>query len=490
MAFKRKRGFRNRVLRVIRSNAETKRVVQTRQFCFQTPSMSPYNADGSVRIPATIPPSPDNLYPIVAVQNGAHLGSRNMGSASFYCWPFKHNRFQRFPVSMEECIMKGINSGYNTVPGTYAPGADGPIAFPTALTQTFRASQAMSRIGTEVWIKGINFRFNLSLHASVPWMRTNLMLIKHRKGDYPSEFKIYKNYTSVKTLDMMDTQKYKILKKWPIYLSSTRPVPATDEVEITAGPEGGVAGTEMDQEVEVTAPQVLYDLEGKTAAEWEAHIAAVYPGYRMWSYDDYQHTNSASDPYWLELGIGGQHDTLVARYSEQDMLANPAPVQEYAIVGTAGSDPDARFSYIMSGINSGGYPTTKYTWLADPDTNAPGVTASQCLIMRKTPDVDAGEEVKKGEGTMQVAMDKTFDIWIPGYMLGNKGYIKYQETSNDLAYIDSTNTRDGLMEYSLCFDGHYINHKTLTWDSTLTSLSDPTMAVMSDFLMTTYFQDV
>ena len=92
MGYKRRRDFKSRVISVLRSEMEAKRVVQTKAGCTQIEGVKEY------------PSWNMGLYTEDAANNK-------------WCWNFQHDRFQVFPLS-PLAIYKGLNSGFANAGGT------------------------------------------------------------------------------------------------------------------------------------------------------------------------------------------------------------------------------------------------------------------------------------------------------------------------------------------------------------------------------------
>ena len=105
------------------------------------------------------------------------------------------------------------------------------------------AQNATSRIGSEIYLKGISLEFMLFLMPIVPFFKTNLYLIRHAKGDTPNQATFFKNYTGIKQLDMMDTRRYHIVKKWKIYKPGVNPTTAGAFMK-----QGMIAGNDMSED--------------------------------------------------------------------------------------------------------------------------------------------------------------------------------------------------------------------------------------------------
>ena len=82
-------------------------------------------------------------------------------------------------------------------------------------------------------------------------------------------------------------------------------------------------------------------------------------------------------------------------------------------------------------------------------------------------------------------MHKKHKLWIPGYLLGNGGSIRFKEED-----IANDYERDGFYEHCLMFET-YANFKTWDYDTTgsWTGTTYPEVFRVSDFLQVTYFKD-
>ena len=74
-----------------------------------------------------------------------------------------------------------------------------------------------------MFLKGISLEFMLFLKPICPFLRTNLYLIRHAKGDRPNQATMFRNLTGIKQLDMMDTRRFQIINKWKIYKKAPDP---------------------------------------------------------------------------------------------------------------------------------------------------------------------------------------------------------------------------------------------------------------------------
>jgi len=91
-------------------------------------------------------------------------------------------------------MIQGTNSGYD---GGQARSADTTV----------------SRVGTQIWLKGISFDCMIWLKSQLLHCTLHVSLIRFVKGNYSTADNLYKNYTGVKELDMRDNHWFKTVKK-------------------------------------------------------------------------------------------------------------------------------------------------------------------------------------------------------------------------------------------------------------------------------------
>lgn len=457
-SYKRKRDFSSKVLQVIRSNAETKRLVQTAANHFSRPTV------------------PDNNHPIVWTGSIAGVSEDDR---NYFCYKFFHNQFQIFPLSLLH-IEKGLHAGYDS--GFTKDVEEGmpPATVNVEKHERFGGFQQL-RIGREIWLKGISLEFILHIQPQIPYFKTKLSLIKHRRGDIPTYRTFYKQYTGNRMLDMMDTERYKIVKQWKFYKSNT-------QFATSAG-----AGTKNDmivgnqfsankwQPPELKVVQVPL-AEAMTAADWETYVQTNYSDYEIASHDSFPQYYAPMNQALLEAGMDGSLTTLVKKYSDGSTYT-----QLYAVVrDQEWTSSQADFYSLLMNAQNG----TSHPWVMQGFVGiASATTTAQQAILRKKIDPAVGGAYPNADAdTVLVGVDKKCKLWIPGHLLYG-GYIKYVEGGNE---VEGEGIEvDSMFDYTFCFHDHYLNFRT--WDyQTNTDLSRtyPLLGVMSDFLAVTYFQDV
>ena len=413
-----KRSFDNRVLGVIRRDQETKRVVQTRQQFIPQPDLQ--------------------THPIVAVHDNTNDSSQN-----YWCWSINHNTAQFWPVSLT-AVQQGVTSGQSS-------------------GQTGRDNN--SRIGTEVACSGVSLKFMVWIKPQIPYVNLNCYLIKYPRGDPPTQDKLYKNYTGNKALDVMDTRRYRIVKKWKWFLPQVQPTTAGKEIYGTAE---GIVANDMNTEKMDGAYTVVKYSETMTPAQWDAHIAEKYPDYRILTSND-AIIDSYTEAHILSLGFDHTARTLWHRY-----VADPAfpfiPTQEYMITSDFGAQSDWRDQMSAVATNSG-------SLIIEPWTTNPLGVANQVVLVKKNPPIVG--LAKADDDQIQLGIDKKCSLWIPGKYFGNRGYITYKEDGNAI---------DGHYDYCLMFRT-YANYKTWDYTTGATSTSYPEMARISDFVQIMSFKD-
>ena len=463
MGYKRRRGFRSRVLNIVRSDQETKRVVQTRQHY-----SSILNPEYPIRAEALYPPTSD-------MEPGTYYD----GPDNYWCWNFIHNRVQVFPVDFL-AIVKGFGSGYGAGLATVANTSSGAASAQVAISSGQPDQNHMNRIGSEIFLKGISFEFMLFLMPIIPYFKTNLYLIRHAKGDRPTQATLYKNYTGIKQLDMMDTRRYHIMKKWKIRKGGTDPTTAGTFMK-----QGMIAGNDMSEQQKDTLNVVQVPAEGAmTGPQWKEYIEEHYPEYQLASMDSFPQYYTPMNQKLLDIGFDGSKSTLVVKYSEPTVTGGNL----YAVVrDNSTSSSQADFYTLLTNAHQGSshpYVTQGFVDSSIVD-HSEFALAEQVIIRKKIQGWIAPPNA--AEDQVLIGMDRKVKIWIPGKMLYG-GRVQYKEEFNAQGW-DNSVERDHLYDYSLVFDGHYVNYQTWDWQTNLTSTDYPEMARISDFLAVTYFKD-
>jgi hypothetical protein len=88
-------------------------------------------------------------------------------------------------------------------------------------------------------------KFMVWIKLQIPYVNLRCYLIKYARGDNPDAAKLYKNYTQNKALDVMDTRRYRIVKKWKWHLRQVQLTTAGSEV---IGTKEGIVANNMNTE--------------------------------------------------------------------------------------------------------------------------------------------------------------------------------------------------------------------------------------------------
>lgn len=440
-----KRKLARFIKAVIDNEAETKRLVQTSENWY--PNDSDFQS-----------------HPIDRQNGNATDWFSTADPQNYYCWTMHSNTPTFWPVDFMP-MTQGVAGGHE---GTSRG----------LITTTLQDNA--SRIGTEVKIKGISLEFMTWLKPQLPFANLKVSLIKYAKGDAPDINSLYKRYTEVKPLDMMDTRRFKVLKQWKFFHRQSQPTTAGSEMASQM-----FTGNNMNSDAyDGDKFTIVQDLGGKTWAEWETYVTEMYPDHRIWSYDDLPYNNdvrTAMEAKLMEQGLSSTLETGIVRYAPS--TASFQPQQKYGVfrdngdVGTNGNDPLMLAAYT--------YVSSSHSMVTESMTTSPNVSPQQILLVRKAP--LSAKWIGPTQGQIMVPMDKKHKLWIPGYLFGNGGNIKYKEqpTLNEHDY-----QRDGFFDYVLMFET-YTNFKTWDYDTTgsWVGTTYPEVFRMSDFLQVTYFKD-
>jgi hypothetical protein len=409
----------------VRKDQETKRVIQTRQSYF-----------------ANI--SPDTF---------SVIGQNSSGDDEWnkYIWSIYHNTPKFFPVDIV-ASKRGLMSGYG-VGINHANGTD---------------VQDQCRVGSELWCKGISLDFMVHLMKQIPYAKLHVSLLRYAKDDFPNKSKLYKGYTGITELDMRDTRRFKTLKTWDFYMKQVQPTTAGAEVDVSGT---GVVGEDMNTDAYAgDKVRVLIDGEGKTLAEWITVLQEEYPTWRMATKGDVSMSASVWQEHLHKSGYNDEAVTLLARYSDVELLDPNNPAQTYKMhFESAGTN---YYSWINKWDNG--------MWYSYANQQATGLKAHQVVIVPKL------GMAAPAEGQILVPSNKKCSLWIPGRYLYPGGYIKYKENP-----VDNTSSEvDSMYEHCLMFQT-YLNYQT--WDSTTTgggtTTVRPEIFRMTDFLNVMYFKD-
>lgn len=443
MPYYKKRKLVKFIQSVVDNEAETKRLVQTRE----------RNWVGF----------PDHwaLQPILNQNGNADDWFKTSGRENYYSWALHSNTPSFWPVALHP-LAKGVDSGY-------APDSYGILG--TDLHNNH------VRIGSEVKIKGISLEFMTWLKPQLPHGGIKVSFIRFAKGDTPSISKLYKNYTAVKPLDMIDNRRFKIMKTWKFFHRQSQPSTAGSEMASQM-----FTGNNMNSDAyDGDKLEILQDLNGKTWADWETYIEDNYPGHRIWAYDDLPYNNDVRNQLEAKLALNGLSSTLetgIVRYAPS--AASFQPTQLYGTfrdngdVGSNMADPLmlAAYTYIQP----------SYYMVSEGLTSSPTVNPQQIILVKKA---DVGAlATGPTQGQILIPMDKKHKLWIPGHLFGNGGEIRFKEAPFD---ADLTYEKDGFFDHCLMFET-YSNFKTWSYD-TLNGGTYPEVFRISDFLQVTYFKD-
>lgn len=456
-----KRTFSNKVRRVLRDETETKRVVQTKQNCYQF-----NNSQGRKQ-----------LY-----GKGINEVPTTSGAETDVCWSIGHNKFQVWPVAMLHS-QRGLGAGYE-VQTTENPGVDDII----------QSRQFQIRVGNEVWCKGISLKMQWSLSPQVPSCVLKMMLVRSKKGDCPhddtaptigatnNDSNFYMGYSQNKQLDMVNTRRHTIMKTWSRKFyqndSTTMNTNFVWPKGIVVAPKGTAALPEAG------AVQVHQDPAGKTISDW------IIKFYEEGLLEDYYILNRGSIGGWMGAGGSAKQDVLThagANTSYTTLLDDDNHLGAANQVETMDA---ATLENRYHGI-------TAFTIYQGDDTYSPSIehilTASGSTYIHSIPTVGSTARVvqqvilvKKNIGggypidQIQMLHSKITEIWIPGRLFGNGGNITYDAKG-------STDELAGDFEYNLLFQT-YANSKTWKWHGS-TSV-EPIMLELNDFQQIMYCKDL
>lgn len=456
----RSQRFNRRVLRVLRNECETKRVVQTKRNC---------KVYGALR---AVEPLTANTY-----------NNDNNGAENSAVWKLTHNRIQVWPVCLHTCGV-GTYSGYENV---------NRINQPNIRNVT---SQSV-RIGKEIWCKGISLKFSVMLDPTVPYANVNIMLVRSKKGDTPRpdgwvpagyqptdgnphddpnwrDSNFYLGYSMNKQLDMVNTQRHHIIKTWRKKLYQFQPTtvggPATAR---------GNAVFNMNT-AKPDAYVVLKDPDGLTAAEWLAKIEEEYPDHYIMT-KDHNVQRSAFDGMLLNLGYDASLKTLVAHYDFTDWgplsETTPPTAKTYAVVDDQNNNnatTDIWDMYNNAGLNN----VLSTAWFDDTNTT---YKAHQVVLVEKP--LGAGAPT---QDMIQFAHNKVIEIWIPGSYIKRGGKFRYADIDSNMADSDFGQELEGMYEYNLLF---YAYGNFMTWTVPGAGSEYPKLVWFNDFQQVMYFKD-
>ena len=133
-----------------------------------------------------------------------------------------------------------------------------------------RDADTQARIGTEIYCSGVAFKFMVWLKPQMPYINLHCYVIRYAKGDFPTEATLYKNYTENRALDIMDTCRFKIMKKFKWYIPNTSPTTTGGEALTADGLV--VQNWSTTKVVDADNYKVIANINPKQYMEWEAHI--------------------------------------------------------------------------------------------------------------------------------------------------------------------------------------------------------------------------
>lgn len=365
-----KRSFRGRVLKVLRQDQETKRVIQTRQNYFSNTSPDQFTVVG---------------------QNSANDDPWNA-----YIWSIYHNTPKFFPIDIVACT-RGLMSG-QAVGINRAGGSD---------------QQDACRVGSEIWCKGISLDFMVHIMKQIPYAKLHVSLIRHAKDDFPNKSSLYKGYTGITELDMRDTRRFKTLKTWDFYIKQVQPTTSGNEVDVTGT---GVVGEDMNTDAYAgDKVKVIHDKDGKVLNDWLSLIETEYPGWRLAVKGDVSMEHRDFQTLLHAAGYNDEASVLQARYSDVETDLAPFETQAYKI--HTESTSTNMYTWVQKWDN--GY------WQSAAVTQDNGVLAHQVVLVPKL------GMAAPAEGQILVPSNKKCSLWISGRELFPGGYIQYKETVSD-----------------------------------------------------------
>lgn len=400
--------FTRRVLRVIRNDQETKRVIQTKQNC---------QVYGEARAREKFEESQINQAPTAGGVEDGDL------------WWITHNRIQVWPCKLLYSVPGYFGGGYIT------------NAQAVALNPGVEAEQSRVRIGDEIWCKGISLKIQCRLAKEAPFCKLEMMLVRSQKGDHPrpdgvdgskddpkaSDSNFYMGYSQNKALDMINTSRHKIIKKWTRKIYQNQPT--TFGKEVTAE---GFDAYDMNTTAVTSELVVLKDAGGLTISQWLAKIEAEYPDYAVYAPDQYNDSHDLSE---LDASLA----TLMCERPYQDLaaMAEAGVAVKYYI-----------YEDSAVGVNE------RYTWaqmnqyMADTLRGSsgplyPGATnkAYQVVLHRKL-----GAPTGPSDDQIMISGNKILSYWIPGYLFGYGGNLRYNNST-----LDNDHELYGVYEYNLLF---------------------------------------
>jgi len=231
-------SFKGRVLNVISGDQETKHLVHTRQTCVLISNNDPLTSTTSLH---------DNT---------------NDDSENYFCWSIKHNTPKIFPVD---------SLGMTQVPNS---GHDGG--------EVHAVETTTSRIGTEIWLKGISLNFMVWLKPQLLHCALHVSLIHFAKGDYPNKDKLHQNYTGINELNSTTAAERPSKSE-----NTTQTVPA-HHLGRGISRHHRRPRRQRHEHNAYDGDKMYKVLKGDTdmtPAQWHAFIAHNYPEYAMFSKD-------------------------------------------------------------------------------------------------------------------------------------------------------------------------------------------------------------
>lgn len=370
-------SFRRKVMKVIRDDQETKRVIVTRQVALGNPLFTNASADPFV----------------LHFQNSANDNQWNS-----YCWTVTHNIPRFWPVPLCATTQGGRGGhadGINKAGGIIESGS--------------------VRLGSEIYCKGVSLDFMAHLLPQFPHALLKVKLLRFAKDDFPTKANVVKGYTGVRELDMFDTRRFNIMKEWKFYLKQSQPTTAGLQVDIDGE---GTVGNDMNADAyDGDKLLVLQDAIGKTKDEWEQFILENYPAYRGAVRGD-----NIIDEHLHEAGFNFEDSVLLFKYSDVDLIQGHSSVGQQYYVHLENSNQDT---------NSWSSKNYYAVW-----SSAPNGIAKQVVLKKKVGTHKHYGMAAPAEGQVLVPMDKKCSLWIPGKMLYNNGYVRYKEKASHTSETD------------------------------------------------------
>lgn len=452
--------FTRRVKRVMLNISEPKRVIQSKRNCQLLPAnriIQPFESGQTNE------------------DNNAVLAYSSIESGIL--WKIQHNKFVTWPVPLLFCPM-GAFSGYERQWNDRGT-AGGDVNAGLALSV---------RNGKEVWLRGISLKMQWGLDRVVPWCNLRVMLVKSRKGDTPypdtgtttagfagRNSNFYMGYSQNKQLDMVDTARHKILKKWKFGFRQNQFTSIGAEATADGQAVVDASSSKMD------SFRVVKSDTAKTAAEWLAYLEEEYPDYYIMT-KDHNVQRTAFDSHLISIGYDASLKTLVAGDDFTDwpflLETTPPTAKRYAVVddqNNGNATTDIWDMYNNAGLNN----VLSTGWFDDTNTT---YKAHQVVLVEKPTSLG---NAAPADDVVQYLHSSVSHLWIPGRLFGPGGRIRFDEFTAGVMRQDGVEL-EGVYEYNLLF---YTYGNFKTWTQAGTGSNTPMMLHLNDFQQIFYFRD-